>query len=367
MTTAFIDIYKNIVIQIATPYNTGTGFCVPQYGLIVTNEHVVRENSEVVVSGAAFPKQMAKVVFLDAYQDLAFLRLPEDADLPLEQLQLGLDKELVEGDTVVAVGHPFGLKYAATKGIVSNTRHLQNDIHYIQHDAALNPGNSGGPLLDEHGRVVGVNTFIVRDGVNIGFSLPVRYLKRTLLEFMQHAKGGEGLRCFSCANLIFAHNIEQNYCPHCGARADLPSEAQHYEPVGVARTIENLIIQTGIDVRLARRGSNCWLIQRGSAKVLLTYHEQTGSIVGDAALCLLPKQGIKDIYYFILKENYTLESLSLSVLGQDVMLSLVIYDRYFDEQTGNIHLKRLFDKADYYDDIFIEKYGALPKPDEDWI
>ena len=133
-----IELYKDIVVQIATPYSTGTGFILPREKLIVTNEHVVRDNHELVIEGRLIPKQLAKVVFLDQRFDLAFIALPAMASMP-ELVDIEKIQKLKEGDLIIAVGHPFGLKYTATQGIVSNTMHMQNDISYIQHDAALNP------------------------------------------------------------------------------------------------------------------------------------------------------------------------------------------------------------------------------------
>jgi len=156
-----IELYKHVVIQIATPYSTGTGFYIADYGLIVTNEHVIRDNNKVVVVGEDFEKQMVDVIYCDPKFDLAFLSCPDKVAMP--SVSMSVDNVLTEGDQVLAIGHPFGLKYTATQGIVSNMLHKQDDINYIQHDAALNPGNSGGPLLAHNGKIVGVNTFIIKD------------------------------------------------------------------------------------------------------------------------------------------------------------------------------------------------------------
>ncbi len=355
-----IDWYRRIVIQIATPYSTGTGFLLKDFNLIVTNEHVIRDNREVAVASDSFPKQLAPVVYIDPKYDLAFLAAPQSAAAP--QALLSTDKRLREGDQVVAVGHPLGLKYAATKGIVSNTRHEQNDIFYIQHDAALNPGNSGGPLVDMDGNIVGVNTFILRDGQSIGFSLPVAYLQTTLEEFIK-AGGVNGARCSSCANLVFEHTVDNGYCPHCGSKVQLPKDVEPYEPLGVAKTIEEIIEQTGRPVQLARVGPNKWEIQVGSARVQISYHEKTGLITGDAYLCLLPKENIKPLYEYLLRQNYYTEGLAFSIREQDIILSLLIFDRYLNVETGLLLFQRLFQQADYYDNILVEKFGALWKYD----
>ena len=135
-----IELYKNIIIQIATPYSTGTGFFLKDQNLIITNEHVVRDNREVVIYGSHFEKQMVKVLFTDPKHDLAFLQVPEMA-INIPEVKTGLNKTVKQGDNIVAIGHPFGMKYSATQGIVSSMTQEKNGILYIYHDAALNPGS----------------------------------------------------------------------------------------------------------------------------------------------------------------------------------------------------------------------------------
>lgn len=359
-----IEIYRSVVIQIATPYCTGTGFYLKEPDLIVTNEHVVRDNREVVIDGVGFAKQLVKVIYLDPKYDLAFLSPPKDVDLPA--ISLAPSDSLSAGDKVVAVGHPFGFKYSATQGIISNPRHEVDDIQYYQHDAALNPGNSGGPLVNMDGQVVGVNTFKVEGGDNIGISLPVKYLSSAIEEFTS-AGGKLGVRCQACSNLVFEDTIDHDYCPFCGAKVELPSQVEEYEAVGVSKTIEEMLSLSGHHVLLSRRGPNNWEIHQGSAKINISYYEKTGLITGDAYLCLLPKNNIKPLYEYLLRQNYTLEGLTFSIKGQDIILSLLIYDRYLNVDTGLKLFKHLFEKADFFDNILVEDYGALWKGEDDTV
>jgi len=109
MTTQdIIEKYRDVVIQLATPYSTGTGFYLKEYDLIITNEHVVRNNKSVVINGEKFEKQLADIVYVDPLYDLAFLMAPKDHSMP--QVSLSLMKDYSEGDGVIAAGHPFGLK-----------------------------------------------------------------------------------------------------------------------------------------------------------------------------------------------------------------------------------------------------------------
>lgn len=357
-----IERYRNVVIQIATPYSTGTGFCLRDTRLIITNEHVVRGNRRVVVDGGELDKQLVEVLYTDPKYDLAFLEIPENVENP--SIELGDSSTVSEGDVVIAMGHPFGLKFTATQGIVSNTMHQLNDVNYIQHDAALNPGNSGGPLVNKSGKVIGVNTFVIRDGNNIGFSLPADYLRTTIKEFST-AGGKSGVRCSSCSNLVFEHTVASGgYCPICGAQIELPTDVEEYEAVGVAKTIEEMLEKAGHNVQLSRRGPNNWEIQEGSAKINISYYEKTGLITGDAYLCLLPKENIKSLYEYLLRQNYETESLTFSIKGQDIILSLLIYDRYLNVDTGLKLFEHLFERADYYDNILVEEFGAFWKYDE---
>src|SRR5205814_7233075 len=122
--------------------------------------------------------------------------------------------EVQDGDEVLAIGHPYGLNYTATQGVVSRADRVQQGIHYIQIDAAINPGNSGGPLVNEEGEVLGVNTFIIKGGDNLGFALPVSYLKEALDQYLP-IKGETAIRCPSCGTVVTEKTLDNGeYCPN---------------------------------------------------------------------------------------------------------------------------------------------------------
>jgi serine protease Do len=258
------------------------------------------------------------------------------------------------GDTVYAVGHPFGLDFTFTKGIVSEPDRIQNGISYIQTDAAINPGNSGGPLVNEAGAVVGMNTFIIRDSHNLGFALPVRYLNQALAEYAPH-KGKVAVRCLSCTNVVNESEADGGYCPHCGSKLTLPSDQEDVHPLGVSGTIEQVISKMGYDVRFTRRGSNSWEIERGSAHIRLNYDASDGYISVDAFLCKLPKDNIKPIYEYLLRQNNLLEGMSFSLYQDHIVLSLIVYDRYLKAETCAKLVNRLAESADHYDDLLKER------------
>jgi serine protease Do len=359
---AVIDTYRKIIVQIATPYSTGTGFLLKNHALVITNHHVVEDNRSVIIEGNGFKKQLSEVLYIDKKYDLAFLAAPTDIDPDLPGISLAGKKQVKERDAVTAFGHPFGLNFAVKSGYISNTREVMNGIPYIHIDVGLNPGNSGGPLVDHEGDVIGVNTFIMRDSDSVGFALPADILEQSLEAFMA-AGGVDVARCTGCGNMLTLQTVEQDNCSHCGSGVKLPSKVEVYQAAGVPGTIERLISTIGHDVALSRCGPNAWEIRQGSAKIIITYHEKTGLISADALLCQLPETQIKPLYEYLLRENYTNSAMTLSVHEQDILLSLLIFDRYLDEETGIEMLEDLFKKADYYDNVLVEQYNAVWKND----
>jgi len=154
----------------------GSGFIVDPAGYIVTNHHVVEGAKEITVSLADGSKHKAQVKGSDEKTDIALLKI--DAGKPLPYVQFGNSDDTRIGDWVLAVGNPFGLGGTVTAGIVSaRGRDIQSGPYddYLQVDAPINRGNSGGPLFDTTGRVVGINTAIFSPSggnVGIGFAIP---------------------------------------------------------------------------------------------------------------------------------------------------------------------------------------------------
>ncbi len=152
----------------------GSGFIVGADGKVLTNHHVVARSKDIRVKLEGSRELSARVLGSDPLTDLALLQLEGDVkDLPV--LALGNSDDIRVGDWVVAIGNPFGLASSVSAGIVSAK---ERDIHlgpydaFLQIDAAVNPGNSGGPLFNAAGEVVGINSVMVGGGAGIGFAVP---------------------------------------------------------------------------------------------------------------------------------------------------------------------------------------------------
>ncbi|WP_373034603.1 trypsin-like peptidase domain-containing protein [Sulfurimonas sp.] len=359
-TQIILDKYVDNIIQIMTPYGTGTGFIIGD--LIITNSHVVGGLSEVVISSKQIKRAIAQVIYDDPDYDLAFI----SSDYVVLKNPLKLSTKMVKnGDIAVAIGHPYGLNYTATEGIVSKASRLYEDLEYIQIDAAINPGNSGGPLLNEDGEVIGVNTFIIQNANNLGFALPYFYVDETIKNFKSE-NDTNIIKCPSCKNLIKEKKIKNDYCPECGTKLEVAKQRRKgYNPTGATKLMEEILDSLNVNVTLARRSQASWRVDHGSARIEINYYEN-GIIIGDAKLCRLPKENINKIYDYLLSENKKLTYLQFSINENSIYLSYLIVDSSLTFDEGKIALEKLFSLADKYDEILINKYNTIKlKRDEE--
>ncbi|MBS1183906.1 MAG: degP1 2 [Proteobacteria bacterium] len=154
----------------------GSGFVIDPTGIIITNNHVIEDADEIVANFSDGSKLKAELIGRDAKTDLAVLRVKPDK--PLTAVKFGDSEHMRVGDWVMAIGNPFGLGGTVTTGIISaRNRDINSGPYdnYIQTDAAINRGNSGGPLFNETGEVIGINTAIISPSggsIGIGFAIP---------------------------------------------------------------------------------------------------------------------------------------------------------------------------------------------------
>ena len=178
----------------------GSGFIIDEKGIVVTNNHVIQNATDIVVQVNGEKKFEAKVIGADPFSDIAVLQI--ETNEKFIPVKFGDSDKARIGDWVIAIGNPFGLGGTVTSGIISARNRsigLSRYEDYIQTDASINQGNSGGPLFDMNGDVIGINTAILgRSGnVGIGFSIPSNSAKRVinqLIEFGETKRGWLGVR-----------------------------------------------------------------------------------------------------------------------------------------------------------------------------
>ena len=180
----------------------GSGFIIDSTGIVVTNNHVIQGAEDIVVSVNGSEDYQAKVIGKDPYMDLAVLQI--ESDEKFIPVNFGDSDKARVGDWVIAIGNPYGLGGTVTKGIISSRNRdigLTRYDDFIQTDASINQGNSGGPLFDLDGKVIGINTAIIAPGrsgsIGIGFAIPSNSASKVieqLIEFGETKRGWLGVR-----------------------------------------------------------------------------------------------------------------------------------------------------------------------------
>jgi serine protease Do len=173
--------------ELPPEYSAGSGVIIDEEGYVLTNVHVVEQATEISVKlsdGRVLP---AQAIAGTTKSDVALLKLVGKPGERFKAVKFAADGDLLLGETVLALGNPFGLGGSVSKGILSALpRRAQNDQgkldveDWLQTDAAINPGNSGGPLIDLRGELIGLNVAIYREGQGIGFAIPVQRLSEAL-------------------------------------------------------------------------------------------------------------------------------------------------------------------------------------------
>ncbi|MEZ5124104.1 MAG: trypsin-like peptidase domain-containing protein [Solirubrobacterales bacterium] len=242
-TTSLADLYDKVkdgVVYVQAGDASGSGFVIDDAGHIVTNDHVVEGSSSFQVRiGDKGPLIPAQLVGADASTDLALLKVDPAQAGTLHPLELADPGDVEVGDSVIAIGSPFGLQSTLTSGIVSalgrsiQSPNGQTISGAIQTDAAINPGNSGGPLIDAEGKVVGVNAQIAsQSGGNtgVGFAISIATVKDTVPKL----KAGGGTGGQSQQQQVDPYGQGQQVDPYGqgGEQVDPYGQGQQVDPYG---------------------------------------------------------------------------------------------------------------------------------------
>jgi S1-C subfamily serine protease len=245
--TALLDAYSRAVIDVVETVSpavvrldvrateqgrqggSGSGVIVSPDGLVLTNSHVAGSASRIRATTADGQNLTAQVVGDDPDTDLALVRINESVTLPCAPL--GDSRRLKRGQLVIAIGNPLGFESTVTAGVVSalgrslraSTGRLIDDL--IQTDTALNPGNSGGPLVSSHGEVVGINTAIISGAQGICFAVAANTAKFVLGELVRHGR------------------VRRGYIGISAAQTRLPRRIRHV--AGVAQ--DSAVVFTGVE------------------------------------------------------------------------------------------------------------------------
>lgn len=201
----------NIVIIKNPDGGNGTGIVLDNQGIIVTNSHVVANCQTVGIQtndGRAF---LGRILAADKIVDYAFVHCK---DVKRDTFPVLSERDtILEGEDVIAIGHPYGYDFTVTKGIISAARREIKGVNFIQTDVPINPGNSGGPLLDARGEVLGINTMFVINAQNLSFAVPIHYVIEAYKSLPPEELWMDGTYCSACGKM---NKKDTKYCKYCG-------------------------------------------------------------------------------------------------------------------------------------------------------
>jgi S1-C subfamily serine protease len=168
------------VVTIKTDVSQGSGFLIKDTGYLVTNAHVISGASSASVITSDGKAHAVALIGVNSLMDIALLKI----EGVYHSLDLGNSNDVKIGEKVIAIGNPLGLSFTATEGIISarDRKGINNMPYYFQTDVSLNPGNSGGPLINTKGEVIAINNFKISEAENIGFSLEINEAKDAINE-----------------------------------------------------------------------------------------------------------------------------------------------------------------------------------------
>ncbi len=343
---------KNAVYKINTASGSGTGFYLSEENVIVTNYHVIAGNKIVSVEDQNQRRYIANAITVNPDIDLAFLNVPDlrsPAHIPFNQVL-----EVENRSQVFVLGFPFGMPYTETQGIVSNSNQLMDGKRFIQTDAAVNPGNSGGPVVTKEGNLVGVTTAKFTNADNTGFAIPGSVLRSELETLKFNPEKKFSLKCSSCNHLILEST---EYCPNCGANVDAQI-FKDQELNTLAVFIESAIEESGINPILTRNGYDYWQFHNGSSLIRIFVFDRN-YVYATSPLNNLPSENLDELYSYLLEDK--VQPYYLGVYNNQIFLSYRFH--ISDIATGQREMIRkeligLVHKADEMDDHFVHKFNC---------
>lgn len=304
---------NNAVFKVNTGNGSGTGFYLKSKGIFITNYHVVNGYKQVSLEDHKKNRFLANVLQINPDADIAILKTEETFDVPdLNVESVNLPEQR---DKVYVLGFPFGMPFTVTEGIVSSPKQLMEGKHYIQTDAAVNPGNSGGPVISSNGSVVGITTAKFNNADNCGFAIPADRLMNDINSFTNAGShNGFAVKCNSCSQINFE---KTEYCYHCGANIN-PHLWNETDPTDMEIFIEEAIRDYGYNPVLARAGYEFWEFHKGSSMLRIFVYNKS-YLYCTSPINALPTQNLEEFYKYLLQKRD--DDFQLGIYDNQVFIS----------------------------------------------
>lgn len=355
------------VVGVRAGERGGSGFVALPNGLVVTNLHVVGYAQRAALRLHDGREVSARVAWVDTRLDVALL-VPE-TELGLPPLPPADPSSVRLAMDVSAIGHPLGLDYTVTRGVVSSVDRKILGVTYLQHDAPLNSGNSGGPLIDDSARVLGVNTFDVRHGTSLSFAVPMASLQVPLGQLggprEQLLRLTPAYRCPECGQPFRPSGGHR--CDRCGVA--LPRFTDGHRSVEVdtlargAEVVSGLLDALGFSPEEARFGDSTWRVEQEGSEIWVAVDDEDRFVSFSARLVRLPDEGQEAFLRFLLVANdRSLENMKVALRGRIVSLSFVEPLEFLDGETVTRRLAALLRLSASLRGLLGQTFGAPPAP-----
>jgi serine protease Do len=342
------------IFKIKTASGSGSGFYLSKYNVFITNYHVVEGHHNVAIEDNDMHTIAAKVVLANIDEDLAILITDEKINTEAE-LAFGSLENLKSRDEVFVLGYPFGMPYTETQGIVSSPKQLMEGKHYIQTDAPVNPGNSGGPLVNKAGEIVGITTAKFNDADNMGFAVPVSVLQGILDIYTTSKPTSFGIVCRDCKHVETTHTEN---CENCGADINI-AIFEEKEISNLAKRVEEGLVRNGINPIIARNGYEYWTFYQGSSLVRIYIYDYD-FVCSSSPMNEIGSGNVENVMRYLLSDPiapYQLGTYESTIyIGCRTHVTDLFNEKYGDEQLDR--LINLSKKADELDNYLLETYGC---------
>lgn len=347
---------KDYVYKVITSSGSGSAFNVKGHPYIVTNWHVVQGHQKVAIERPDKSRYLGDVVMVNPHKDIALISVSElsQQDSPIE-----LDENLVveNGQTVHIGGYPYGMPFTVTKGIISSAEQLLDGQTFVQTDAAVNSGNSGGVMFNEESKLIGViASKFTDDADNIGFAIPHLALKDELDSYKFQEEKFR-VRCHSCGGYL---EEKSKFCQDCGGsiKEGLFDEP---EPTFLEKIVNQSLQNVDLMPILCTIGSERWEFYY--EKILIRLFKSSSTIFATySPLCKLPKGNIEELLKELTSNKYKTFKIGIE---RDNNAIVIFYRFYLTDLNLEHHRDEIIKNLSHYiestkelSDYFIEKYGC---------
>lgn len=342
------------IFKIHTAAGSGSGFYIKEKDIVVTNYHVVNGYREVALESVTKERMLARVLLVNPYTDIAILKSEKKVDA--SGVNINPDIKIQVSEQVFVHGFPFGMPYTITEGTISSAEQLVDGRKLVQTDAAVNPGNSGGPILNARNELVAVTSSKFTNADNMGFGIPLKTLLSDI-ESLSEVSDTNGfyLKCDSCGALI-SQKIE--YCNNCGNKIDVNvfTEVDKGNKSFITNFVEDALRRANINPVLARSGNEYWEFHHGSSLIRIFVYSDN-YLYATSPLNELPKQNVEMLLKYILSTNVSPYKLGIYKNAIYLSYRVAITDLHSSLADDiKIHLSGLIKKADELDNIFAEQF-----------